>query len=98
MNEARLMKVILSPVVSEKSTMIADKHRQYVFKVLPSATKQEIQSAIELLFKVTVESVQVCNVKGKKRVFRQQPGTRKSWKKAFVTLKEGDDINFVGAE
>ncbi len=98
MNQERLMKVILAPIVSEKSTLLADKHRQYVFKVMQNATKGEITKAIELLFKVTVENVQTCNVKGKKKVFRQKLGQRKSWKKAFVSLKEGDDISFAGAE
>lgn len=98
MNQERLMKIIVAPVVSEKSTLLADKNRQYVFKVLPSATKNEIKHAVELLFKVTVVGVQVCNVKGKKKMFHQRPGQRKSWKKAFVALKEGDDISFAGAE
>ena len=98
MNQERLMKIIVAPVVSEKSTLLADKHRQYVFKVIQNATKCEIKKAIELLFKVTVIDVQTCNVKGKKKIFRQKPGQRKSWKKAFVSLKEGDDISFAGAE
>lgn len=98
MNQERLLKIILAPVVSEKSTLIAEKSHQYVFSVLPDATKPEIKKAIELLFKVTVLGVRVCNVKGKTKVFRQKPGRRKSWKKAYITLKEGDDINFMGAQ
>jgi large subunit ribosomal protein L23 len=98
MNQERLMKVILSPLVSEKSTTVADKHNQVVFKVLPDANKNEIKSAVELLFKVEVASVRVCNMKGKKKVFKQKLGQRKNWKKAYVALKEGHDINFVGAE
>lgn len=98
MNQERLLKIILGPVISEKSTIAADKHRQVVFKVLQNATKPEIKKAVEQLFNVTVLGVQVSNVKGKTKMFRQKPGQRKSWKKAYVTLKEGDDINFAGAE
>lgn len=98
MNQERLYKIILAPVVSEKTSRIGDQHRQYAFKVVDDATKDEIKAAVEELFKVTVLGVQTCNVKGKKKFFRQKLGSRKSWKKAYVTLKEGDEINFVGAE
>lgn len=92
------MKVLLSPHVSEKTTRLADKSNQVVFKVLPNATKQEVKNAVELLFKVKVTGVQVMNVRGKTRRFSQTLGRRKDWKKAYVTLQEGDDIDFLGAE
>lgn len=98
MNRERLMQIILSPIVSEKGTNVADKYNKFVFKVLPNATKIEVKRAIELLFKVEVTAVNICNVKGKKKTFRQRSGRRKNWKKAYVTLKEGQDINFVGTE
>lgn len=98
MNEERLMKIILSPHVSEKSTNVADKHQQVIFKVIQDATKKEIKAAIEYLFKVKVKKVTVCNMKGKRKTFKQIPGRRKTWKKAYVSLQEGHDINFAGAE
>lgn len=98
MNQERLMQVVLSPLVSEKCTDVADKYRQVVFKVLPNATKTEVKQAVEQLFKVKVEAVNVCNVKGKKKSFKHRLGQRKNWKKAYVTLQEGHDISFVGAE
>ncbi|MDR0736078.1 MAG: 50S ribosomal protein L23 [Zoogloeaceae bacterium] len=95
MNQERLMQVLLAPQVSEKATWIADKRNQVVFRVVADAAKPEIKAAVELLFKVEVESVQVLNVKGKVKRFRQAMGTRKGWKKAFVSLKAGQEINFV---
>jgi large subunit ribosomal protein L23 len=92
------MKVILAPLVTEKSQRIADKHKQIAFKVVTDATKPEIKAAVELLFKVEVESVSSLNVKGKKKRFGRHEGRRKDWKKAYVTLAEGHDISFVGAE
>ncbi|NKB47709.1 MAG: 50S ribosomal protein L23 [Legionellales bacterium] len=94
----RLMRVLLAPHISEKSTMTAEKHNQLVFKVARDATKQEIKKAVEHLFDVTVVAVRVVNVKGKTKRFRHQLGQRKDWKKAYVTLTEGHDINFIGAE
>ncbi len=96
--QERLMKVLLAPYVSEKSTMTADKNRQYVFKVLPDANKIEIGRAVELLFEVEVDSVQVVNVKGKNKVFGRMKGRRKDWKKAYVKLAEGQQIDFVGKQ
>lgn len=93
-----IMNVLLAPHVSEKSSLVADKHRQFVFRVAPTATKPEIKEAIELLFKAEVTSVQVLNIKGKSKRFKQKLGRRKSWKKAFVSLKEGQDINFTAPE
>ena len=95
MNQERLMQVLLAPQISEKATYVADKHEQVVFRVASDATKPEIKAAVELLFKVQVESVQVLNVKGKVKRFRQTTGRRKGWKKAFVCLKPGQEINFV---
>ena len=98
MSEERLMKLLLSPHVSEKSTRIADKTRQFVFKVVPDATKPEIKQAVELMFKVEVEGVQVVNVAGKRKRFGRMAGRRPDWKKAYVRLKPGHDIDFVGGQ
>ena len=97
LNHEKLMKIVLEPRVTEKSTLVAEKYNQFVFKVLKSASKPEIKKAIELLFNVEVESVQVSNVKGKKKIFKREPGKRPDWKKAYVKLKPGFDIDFVGA-
>ena len=93
--EERLMQVLLAPQISEKATYIADKFEQVVFRVASDATKPEIKAAVELLFKVQVESVQVSTVKGKQKRFGRSMGRRKNWKKAFVSLKPGQEINFV---
>jgi len=91
----RLMTVLLAPVVSEKATFIADKHEQVIFRVAPSATKPEVKAAVEMMFKVQVESVQMLNVKGKKKRFGQYNGKRRDWKKAYVSLMPGQEINFA---
>jgi large subunit ribosomal protein L23 len=96
MNEERLMQVLLSPLVSEKSAMAADANRQFTFKVVPDATKREIGKAVEKLFEVEVESVKVVNIKGKKKRFGSMMGKRKDTRKAYVRLKEGHDIDFAG--
>jgi large subunit ribosomal protein L23 len=98
MNQERLMKVLLAPVVSEKSTRVADANRQFVFKVLPGASKPEIRQAVELMFNVKVKGVQVSSVHGKTKRFGQTLGRRVNWKKAYVTLAEGHDIDFMGKE
>ena len=95
MNQERLMQVLLAPQISEKATYVADKHEQVVFRVASDATKPEIKAAVELLFKVQVEAVQVANVKGKVKRFKGATGRRKGWKKAYVSLKPGQEINFV---
>ena len=95
MNQERLMQVLLAPQISEKATFVADKNEQVIFRVVNDATKPEIKAAVELLFKVEVESVQVSNVKGKVKRFKGTVGRRKGWKKAFVSLKPGQEINFV---
>ncbi|MEI6719928.1 MAG: 50S ribosomal protein L23 [Betaproteobacteria bacterium] len=93
-----LMNVVLAPIVSEKSTLVADKHEQVVFRVADAASKPEIKAAVELLFKVKVESVQVLNVKGKEKRFGRHMGKRRSWKKAYVCLAPGQEINFGALE
>ena len=98
MNQQRLMQVLLAPQVSEKATYVADKNEQVIFRVAPDATKPEVKAAVELLFKVSVESVQIANVKGKSKRFGRTMGRRKDWKKAFVSLKPGQEINFVAGE
>ncbi len=95
MNKELLINTILSPHTSEKSTRLADKHRQFVFKVMKDATKKDIKHAVELLFKVVVDSVCICNMKGKSKTFKQTRGQRSSWKKAYVSLAEGHDIKFA---
>jgi large subunit ribosomal protein L23 len=94
----RLMNVVLAPVVSEKSTRVADKNRQYVFRVADDASKPEVKAAIELLFKTKVQSVTVSNVKGKAKRFGRFMGRRRNWKKAYVRLAAGQEINFGATE
>ena len=94
MNKDRLMQVLVGPVVSEKSTIAADANRQFVFKVLPDASKPEIRKAVELMFDVKVESVKVVNVKGKSKRFGAIMGRRNGARKAYVKLAEGNDIDF----
>ena len=88
--------IILRPVISEKSTVVADKHGQVVFQVLNDANKDEIRLAVEKLFDVKVKSVKVTNVRGKIKRFGRTPGSRSNWKKAYVCLQEGQDIDFLG--
>ncbi|AGF47281.1 large subunit ribosomal protein L23 [Candidatus Kinetoplastibacterium desouzaii TCC079E] len=95
MNAERLMQVILAPIITEKATFIAEKSRQVVFRVLPNATKIEIKEAVELLFKVQVDSVTVLNHKGKTKRFGRFVGRRRNEKKAYVSLHEGHEINFA---
>lgn len=95
MNEDRLYQVLVSPHISEKGTLAAEKSSQIVFKVLPSATKVEIKAAVEKLFEVEVDRVQVLNVSGKRKTFGRSRGTRSDWKKAYVRLKPGHDIDFL---
>jgi large subunit ribosomal protein L23 len=97
-NIDQLMNVVLAPVVSEKSTFVADKNRQYVFRVADRATKPEIKAAIELMFKTKVEDVTVLNVRGKDRRFGRLTGRRRNWKKAYVRLAAGQEINFAATE
>ena len=93
----RLHSVILAPVVSEKSTRVAEKGNQAVFKVQRDARKPEIKAAVEKMFNVKVEGVRTLNVKGKNKRFGRFEGVRSDWKKAYVTLAEGQEIDFLGA-
>ena len=95
MNQQRLMPVLLAPQISEKATFVADKYLQVIFRVASNATKPEVKGAVELLFKVAVESVQIANVKGKQKKFGRVMGRRSNWKKAYVCLQPGQEINFV---
>jgi large subunit ribosomal protein L23 len=97
-NADQLMNVVLAPVVSEKGTFVADKNRQYVFRVADDATKPKIKAAIELMFKTKVDDVTVLNVRGKERRFGRLTGRRRNWKKAYVRLAEGQEINFAATE
>jgi large subunit ribosomal protein L23 len=97
-NQERITQVLLAPHVSEKSTIIADKLRQHVFRVTRGADKLEIKKAVEKLFKVKVESVRIVNIQGKNKAFQRQLGRRSNWKKAYVRLAEGHDISFEGGE
>ena len=97
-NQERLMNVLLAPQISEKATFIAEKNEQVVFQVVSDATKPEVKAAVELMFKVTVDSVQISNVKGKQKRFGRHLGRRSNWKKAFVCLAPGQEINFAASE
>ena len=102
-NQERLMKVLLAPVVSEKSTFVGEKVNQYVFRVIDDATKPEIKAAVELLFStkdrtIQVTGVTVANVKGKHKRSGRFAGRRRNWKKAYVSLAAGQDITFQATE
>jgi len=97
-SQERLLQVLLAPQISEKATYVADKNEQVIFKVASDATKPEVKAAVELLFKVQVKSVQIAVVKGKEKRFGRFFGRRKDWKKAFVCLNPGQEINFVAGE
>lgn len=98
MNEERLMKVLLAPHVSEKASGAADRNKQFVFRVAPDASKDEIKSAVEHLFGVQVARVQVLNCRGKARRVGAVHGRRSNFKKAYVALKPGFDIDFMGPQ
>ena len=95
MKTDELYQVLLAPVVTEKSTMAAENGGQVVFKVASRATRNDVKAAIEQAFDVEVESVQVLNVKGKTKRFGRSLGKRSDWKKAYIRLKEGSDIDFT---
>ena len=94
--EGRLAQVLVAPIISEKATSVAEKHNQVMFKVLQDATKPEIKAAVEQMFGVQVASVQVLNQKGKTKRFGGRPGRRNNVRKAYVSLKEGQELNFSG--
>ncbi len=98
MSKNRLYQVLLSPRVTEKTTQVGEDSNQYVFHVVKDANKSEVKGAVELLFDVNVESVQIVNVKGKTKSFRMRPGKRSDWKKAYVRVQEGQVIDFLGGE
>ena len=98
MNEERLLKILLAPHMSEKSNRLTERHNQVAFKVTRDATKPEIKDAVELLFKVKVTGVTVLNVKGKRKRFGALTGRRSDWKKAYVSLEAGHEIDFLGAQ
>ncbi len=97
-HQERLMTVLQGPHLSEKSAIAAETNNQIVFKVRTDATKREIRQAVELLFEVRVDGVTVVNVKGKAKRFGASRGKRSDWKKAYVKLAEGSQIDFLGAE
>ncbi|MDH3932038.1 MAG: 50S ribosomal protein L23 [Chromatiales bacterium] len=98
MNRERLMTVLLGPHVSEKSTTVADDHNQIVFRVRRDASKTEVRRAVEMMFEVEVEGVQILNQGGKQKRFGRTMGKRSDWKKAYVRLKAGQDIDFLGGD
>ena len=95
-DEGRLMSVLVAPIVSEKATMFGEKSNAVTFKVLQDATKPEIKAAVELMFKVEVKGVSVANIKGKTKRFGKSIGRRDNVRKAYVTLKAGQELNLVG--
>ena len=97
-SQERLVKVLLAPQISEKATLVSEKNEQVIFRVAPDATKPEIKAAVEMMFKVKVESVQVANVNGKAKRMGRIMGRRKDWKKAYVSLVSGQEINFAASE
>lgn len=97
-SQERLMTVLRSPIISEKSTNIGDAHRQFVFKVLADANKNEIKNAVELMFNVKVTAVRTCKVKGKVKQRGRVVGQTKNWKKAYISLAEGHDLDFLTNE
>jgi large subunit ribosomal protein L23 len=95
-DEGRLAQVLVAPIVSEKATRVGEKHNQVLFKVLRDATKLEIKAAVELMFKVEVATVQTLNRKGRTKRFGRSIGRRDNVKKAYVSLKPGQELNFSG--
>jgi large subunit ribosomal protein L23 len=94
----KLYTTLLSPIVSEKSNRVGEQSNQYVFRVATNATKKQVKDAVEKLFDVQVEKVQILNMKGKSKVFRQRQGKRADWKKAYVRVQDGQMIDFGVAE
>jgi large subunit ribosomal protein L23 len=98
MTEEKILKIILSPHLSEKATLAAQANRQYVFEVCSSANKPVVKEAVEMLFKVKVDSVRIVNVKTKPKRFGSVQGRSKAWKKAYVTLQAGQQIDLAGEQ
>jgi large subunit ribosomal protein L23 len=98
MNQERLLKVLLSPHVSEKATIGLEKNNEYVFQVINCASKPEVKDAVEFIFSTKVKSVRIVNVKTKTKTFRGVKGTRQGWKKAYVTLQADQKLEIAGAQ
>lgn len=98
MNKERILKVLLAPHFSEKATDATERGNAFAFKVAKDATKAEIKAAVEAMFEVKVRNVRTLNVKGKRKFFGRVAGKRSDWKKAYVSLEQGQDIDFLGAE
>ncbi len=98
MNRERMYQVLLAPHISEKSTIAAEDSNQIVFRVASTATKIEVRQAVEGLFDVQVERVSVVNVKGKTKRTRNGLGRQSDWRKAYVRLAAGQDIDFASMD
>ena len=98
MSKDRLCKILLAPRVTEKTTLVGEDSNQYVFRVASDANKSDIRDAVESLFEVSVESVRIVNVKGKGKTFKQRPGKRNDWKKAYVRVQKDQTLDFLGGE
>lgn len=98
MNQERLLKVILTPHISEKAATGMEVRNEYVFEVAESASKPEVKDAIEFLFNTKVKSVRIVNVRAKKKLFRGVEGARKGWKKAYITLQADQKLDIIGAQ
>lgn len=98
MNKERIFQVLVAPHISEKTTNVGDAHNQYVFHVARDANKLEVRKAVEQLFEVNVQAVQTLNVKGKTKNFGRQQGKRSGWKKAYVSLAAGQEIDFLAVD
>ncbi|HHO58736.1 MAG TPA: 50S ribosomal protein L23 [Thiotrichales bacterium] len=96
MNQERMYQVLLAPHISEKSTLLAEEQNQHVFRVAPDATKSEVKTAVEEIFKVKVERVRILNTKGKVKRFGGRLGKRSDMRKAYITLAAGNDIELAG--
>jgi large subunit ribosomal protein L23 len=96
MKMTQIANVLLSPHITEKTTQVGESSNQYVFKISPRANKSDVKAAVEGLFEVKVDSVSVMNVKGKTKRFGAKVGHRKNWKKAYVRLQAGQEIDFMG--
>ncbi|MDX8380230.1 MAG: 50S ribosomal protein L23 [Gallionella sp.] len=97
-SQERLMNVLIAPQITEKATYVVEKHDQVIFRVSTDATKPEIKAAVEFMFKVNVVAVQVACVKGKVKRSGRFVGRRNNWKKAYVCLASGQEINFAASE
>jgi large subunit ribosomal protein L23 len=98
MNQERLLKIIMSPHISEKATVGLEKRNEYTFHVINDATKSEVKDAIEFLFNAKVKTVRIVNVIAKRKMFKGIEGTRKAWKKAYVTLQSDQRLEIMGAQ